>query len=291
MQIKLLFFIFYITSTLYAQHILKNEYFITHDAVMLSDIVNIGKKGDQKLFKLSKERHTLRIETKKLVLLLHKKGFQEYIAKHNGYVQFTKRSPISRKKLKDAIQKLYTNKYKNITIQNISIEPNHYITKLPLHYTIHFQKRAYLSNKGIFYIKSDDKKIFFHYKLNAKVTVLQTKNNLHRATPLTRQNCQKKSIILQRFRAMPIGNINHNRYQSKHYLPANSIVTEWDVEGLDLVKRGEDVRVFLQDGTIEISFSAKALQSGKLGDTIELRNRENKRITVKIIGKNRAEVE
>jgi len=63
-----------------------------------------------------------------------------------------------------------------------------------------------------------------------------------------------------------------------------------DVSELDLVRRGERVNIFINDANIEISFSAKALQNGKLGSIIEVLNQEGKRIKVIVTGKNRAEV-
>ena len=39
-----------------------------------------------------------------------------------------------------------------------------------------------------------------------------------------------------------------------------------------------------------INFSAKALQSGKLNDIISVRKRDGKRLKVRVVGKNRAEI-
>jgi hypothetical protein len=131
MQMKIILFFLYLSSILHAQHILKNEYFINHDTVMLSDIVKIPKKNDIALFTLPKERHSLRVKTRNLTALLRTKGYKDYVCKHRGYIQFTKRSPIPREKLKKAIKNLYQQKYPLIQIRKINVEPNRYLTKLP----------------------------------------------------------------------------------------------------------------------------------------------------------------
>ena len=80
-----------------------------------------------------------------------------------------------------------------------------------------------------------------------------------------------------------------NHYEAKHRLKAGLIVTQRDIQGLYFVKRGSNVVVTLNDSGIEITFSAKALQSGRMGDMISVLH-ENKKIRVKVSGKNRAEI-
>jgi len=291
MYTKAVLLLLFISSISYAQNILKNTYYINNDYIMLSDIVKVNPNNDKKLFRLEQNRHTLRIKTKKLTKLLKKEGYDGYISKHRGYIQFNKRSPINRDKLKIALKKLYLKKYDQISILSVNIEPNSYIQKLPDTYTIAFERRSFLSKKGTLYIKTpDNKKIFFHYFIQAKVSTYQAKKNLKKGTQLSNRNCQKKSIILDKFRAMPIQNIGTNHYQSKHHIRVGSIITTRDVTGVDLVRRGSMVNVFIRNGNMEISFSAKALQNGKMGDTIKLLNKEGKKIKVIITGKNRAEV-
>ena len=68
------------------------------------------------------------------------------------------------------------------------------------------------------------------------------------------------------------------------------LITSRDVTGLYLVKRGESVNVTLKSSGIDISFSAKALTSGRAGDMISVLRSEGKKIKVRVIGKNRAEM-
>ena len=283
--------LFFITTNLFSQHILQKQYYINHNSVMLSDIVTTPPKNDKELFLLEPQRHTLRVKTKKIIALLKANGYNDYTSQHRGYVQFTKRSPIDVTQFKEKIASLYRSKYNTITIKSIEVHPNVYMQYLPKEFTVHFEKNSFLRSHGILYIKTPKmREIFFHYTIVASVVVYKAKRDIRRETPLESRNCQKNSIILERFRAMPLQDIYTHRYQSRHYIRNGHIITMRDVAELDLVKRGERVNIFINDANIEITFSAKALQNGKLGSTIEVLNQEGKRIKVIVTGKNRAEI-
>lgn len=276
---------------LFSQNILKKEYYIDNDYVMLSDIVKTAKSNDAKILKLQSNRHTLRIYSKDLQEILTQYGYNNYTPLHKGYIQFTKRSPIHKQKFISAIKRYYTNKYKAIKISSVEVEPETYTESLPQNYSIKFEKKQYLSNVGRFYIQTPEhKKIFFHYLIQAKLPVYITKYEIRKGIELDSRNCKKKSIMLQRFRAIPVQNLNKKRYQSKHYIRASKILTQRDVTQLDLIKRGSMVNVFMRNNNMFISFVAKALQNGQLGSQIEVINSKKKKIKVVVTGKNRAEV-
>ncbi|WP_457744008.1 flagellar basal body P-ring formation chaperone FlgA [Sulfurimonas sp.] len=262
-----------------------------NNTVMLSDIINVNQKNDKKLLQIKQNRHSLRIRTKDILNLLKKNGYLNYSKNHNAYIQFTKKSPINKNILQKAIQKFYKNNYKQISINFIELRPVSYLQSLPKNYTIHFQNRAYLSNKAIFYIKTEDRKeIFFNYLIHAKVVVFTPKNKIKKDTQLSNINCKKNSIMLDRFKAMPIQDIGTGKYQAKHTLRPSNVITKRDVSALNLIRRNSMINVFLDRGNMLISFSAKALQNGKLGDTIKVINSNGKKISVLVIGKNKAEV-
>jgi flagella basal body P-ring formation protein FlgA len=166
-----------------------------------------------------------------------------------------------------------------------------YLENLPDEYSVHFEKRAYLANEGILYIKTPNhRKIFFKYTLNAVVDVYQPRAEIKKGTPLSVLNMKKHSIILDKFRAMPLQEIEPNAYQARHHIKTGKTITKRDITGLTLVKRGSVVNVSLQNGAISISFSAKAVQDGKLGDKISVVQSNEKKMRAVVVGKNRAEV-
>jgi len=288
--LKIIFLLIF-STLVFATNNLKSNYFIQHDVIMLSDIVHVKKKDDKKLFNIEKYRHSKRIQKDKLLKILQKNGYSNYTSKHS-YIQFTKQSPIDIGILQESIKKLYKNKYKNIKISSIIIAPTHYLDKLPKHYSVHFNKRAHLSNKGVLYIKTDDnKKIFFNYEIVTTITVLVARNNIKKDSELSSINTRKNSIILNRLRAMPLQRLHVNKYQAKHNLKTNDIITNRDVIGLYLIKRGSNINVNLKNAGINIYFSAKALQNGRLGDRISVLQKKGKKLKVIVTGRNKAEVQ
>ncbi|MEN4053216.1 MULTISPECIES: flagellar basal body P-ring formation chaperone FlgA [Sulfurimonas] len=286
---KALFILSLLFLTLQANQELQHEYSVTGKDIMLSDIVN-SPKEDARLFQISPSRHSKRVKSKELLRLLKEYGYKNFQAKH-AYVQFSQKSPINTDKIKNSLIEYYQEKYKDIKIEKVDLLPSKYMTHLPKEYKVGFSRNAYLSRKGVLYIKTpDNKKIFFNYNMYARLNVYETKKKIEKGEELSELNCKKKSIILEKFRAMPLMDLPRARYEAKHRLKKFSLLTQRDVVGLFLIKRGSHVNVYLQDEGVYITFGAKALQSGRYGDTITVVNQNKKKIHVRVIGKNRAEV-
>jgi len=64
--------------------------------------------------------------------------------------------------------------------------------------------------------------------------------------------------------------------RAKRFLPAGTALQGQDVEMVPLVKRGQLVDVFSSVGGVSIMTSAKAMETGSLGDLVELRSSERK---------------
>lgn len=286
---KLFLFLHLFTLLLFANIQLQQEYLVTAKTVKISDIIKSPKK-DSILFNINANRHSKRVKASYLIKELKSYGYHDITSRH-AYIQFTQKSPLNTKKLTSLLKRYYKEHYKNIEIQKITIKPIKYLSTFPKNFTVGFRDKAYLSHKGTFYIKTvENKKIFFNYTLLAKLSVYRAKKKIEKSEPITRINTEKKSIILDKFRAFPLMDISTVHYEAKHRIRQYSLITQRDVITLHLVKRGENVTVTLKNQGIYITFLAKALQSGRLGETIRVMHK-NKKIRVRVTGKNRAEVE
>lgn len=286
MRSLLLFLFFTLSQDLLATTNLKSNYFISNDYILLSDIVK-DVKNDKKLFTLENNKHIKRVKSKKLFSLLKENGITD-IKYKSSYVQFTKESPIDTSMIKTAISTLYQEKYSTISINKISVTPRRYLDKMPDQYTISLPKNAHLSNKGTLYIKTPDrKKIFFDYYISAKINVYVSKKTIERSEELSVINTLKKSVILNRFRAMPTKEIVS--LQAKNRIKESKIITSRDVTGLFLIKRGDAISVSIKNSNMAISFLATAERSARLGDEIYVKNKKGNKIRVIVTGQNRAE--
>lgn len=288
MLIKILL-LFFISISLNATTIIQNSYYVKNNDINLSTIVK-NVKQDVLLFKIHSNRYSKQVKSTLLIKLLKEHGYSDYKAKGN-YITFKKKSPINLSKIKKSIEKYYKEKYSIINIQKVEVQPRGYITSLPKNFTVHLRKRNFLSKNGVANIRTiKNKQLFFDYTITAKLPVYITRKKLKKDTELSALNTQKKSIILDKFRAKPIQKITKNTLQTKHQIKQNKILTSRNVEELNVIKRGSTVRIILHGMGMDISFEAKAIRDAKIGETITVRSNNNKILKVKAIGKNRAEM-
>lgn len=288
MLFKALLFLIFVLS-LFGDNSLKSNYYIKSDEIKLSDIVSHTNE-DEKLFTIMQGKYTKRVKSSKVLEQLRKYGYQNYTAKHS-YIKFTKISPIDTSKIEKEIEKIYKSKYKNIKINTIEVRPRGYLEALPDNYVVSLAPKKHLKSSGIVSIRSKSKKqLFFDYHVDAVVQIYETREKLKRNTELSHRNCRKKSIILNKFRALPIQELVKGRLQSKNHLKANAILTSRDVRELVLVKRGSIINMTLNNNNIDISFSGEALEDATFGEVIKVKQNNEKILKVRITAKGRGEV-
>jgi len=242
------------------------------------------------IYKIAPEKYTKRVKSKELLKTLKEHGYRNITCK-SRYVKFVKKSPVNTSKIALYIKEYYLKEYAQINIKEIRVEPRGYITSLPLEYSVDIRGKNYLSRKGVVSIKTPkNKKIFFNYDIAASVWIYLSRKQIKKDVELSALNTLKKSIILDRFMAKPIQNLNAHALQAKRRIKKDRVITNRDVEMLSLVKKNAHINVSLNSKNMSISFSAKALQNGKLGDTIRVQKNNGKRLRVRVVGKNRAEI-
>lgn len=285
-----IFFLIVVFLELLSAGILNKDYYVNSNDINLSQIVS-DISSDVVLYSFDEGKYTKRVKSTDLIEKLKSYGYDSYTSKSN-YVKFTKKSPIDIKKIEKYIKEFYKRIYPTIDIKQISIMPRAYIESLPNKYIINIQAKNSLYNYGTLYIKTQEqKKIFFDYTIDASVDVLVAKNNIKRDTELSVINCIKKSIILDRFRATPLENLQNGSVQSKVSIKEGSIITLRDIQKLSVVKRGSFVTTTLKSDGISLSFSGKAETDGIVGDIITVQKSDGKKLKVLVTGRNMAEVQ
>ena len=80
--------------------------------------------------------------------------------------------------------------------------------------------------------------------------------------------------------------------RAKRFVPAGTMVRLRDLESVPLVKRGQLVEVYSTVGATTVRTAAKAVESGALGELVELRSTEQKRRVLfgKVTGPRRVEL-
>ena len=265
---------------------LQSTYYIDSNEIYISHIIKDAPRNKE-IYKLSEGKYTKRVKSQDLLKVLKENGYRDIVAE-TSYVKFVKSSPIDTSKIVDYVRLYYQRHYENIEIKDIKIQTRGFIKSLPESYMVEMRGDAYLAKDGILSIKTQkNKKIYFNFAVDAKVVVYVTKETLARATPLSALNTFKNSIILDRFMAKPIQELESMPLESKHHLQKDSIITIRDIEILSMVKRNENINISMDNNNMSITFSAKALQDAKLGDTIMVEKSNGTKLKVVIVGKNR----
>lgn len=266
---------------------LQKTYYIDSDDIYISHIIKDAPRN-KKIYKISDGKYTKRVKSQDLVKILRDNGYRG-IKAETSYVKFVKQSPIDTSKIVNHIRLYYQRHYKNIEIKDIRVQTRGFLESLPKNYVVEIRDDAYLSKDGILSIKTPkNKKLYFNFIVDAKVFVYTTRERLSRATPLSALNTTKKSIILERFMAKPIEDLMIMPLESRHNLQKDSIITTRDVEILSMIKRNQSVNVSMDSKNMSITFSARALQDAKMGDTITVEKANGTRLKVVVVGKNRA---
>jgi flagella basal body P-ring formation protein FlgA len=284
---RLLLALFFISCSLYARELHK-VYFVTSNDINLS-VITGDKKNDMHLYTIQRDRYLLRVRSKDLLEILHKNGYRDF-KRHLSYVMFIKEPAIDMEALEEKLKNAYKEFYSSITIKDVKIIPRERIEALPQSFSLKIQRQSFLRSHANMSIKTPQgKQYFFDYYIDALVEVYKAKKKILKGEPLSGRNIEKRTLQLDRFRAKPIQ--NYIGTQAKHRIKEGKVITQRDVSKLSLVHRGEYVSVLLEQNTLEIGFSAKALQEGSINDIILIQNKRGKKMRAKVIGKNLVQVQ
>ncbi|MDD5372180.1 MAG: flagellar basal body P-ring formation chaperone FlgA [Sulfurimonas sp.] len=289
MLFKLLIFVL-IYLNLHANTEIEDTYYVDN-RIINSSVITKDTKNDFTILSIDKNSNTQKIKTKDLMKLLSDHGYKNYHSK-KSYINFILKSPIDVSLLKLKLKEYYEKNYETIDIQNISIEPRGHITALPKDYIVNIESHDFLSKNGIINIKTaENKKIFFNYLIKATVMVYISSDIIKKEAQISPQNYIKKSVVLDKFRAKPIQNIDNSSIQAKRHIPKDTILTHNDIELLHVIKRDSMINVTMSKDGMNIIFSAKALQDAKVDDIIKVQNSNGKILKAKVTGSNKAELE
>ena len=289
MLLKYILLTLLMSMALFSSTLLNSVYYVDTKEIYLKTILPTTKNNIE-LFKINSTKHSKKVRAKDLLALLKHHGYNEFSSKHS-YIKFIQKSPVNTTRIEDRLRQYYEENYLDINIISLHVEPRSYIDFLPKSYSIKIKKNSFLKKDGVLSIKTqNNKKIFFNYTIKATLKVFISRMKIRKDTELSVVNLKQKVILLDKFRAKPYQSIDAGTYQAKHHISENKILTSRDVSSLSLVKRKSSVSITMNRDNIDISFSAKALQNGKLNDIIKVQKSNGKVLQVIVTGRNTAEI-
>ena len=285
---KLLLTFLLILSTAFAYKLQKNY---TYDSPIIyaSDLFpDINKEFE--VVQIPAHLQHFQISQKRLFDLFAREGV-ELEGRALGVVHFRRSSDLDLSDLKNKLEAYYLEHLPFLTINNITIEANRHINFLPKKYETVFKKQLYKQNSGTFKITTQKERIFFTFNIDATYSQFQAKNSIKKGTLLTANNTKLVIVDFRRTYDPLIGFDALSKVEAKRYLKAGKIITLKDVTPISLVKKGAIVNVKLIEGNILIHFTAKALKSGNMHESIYIKKNDGTRLKAKIIGNNKVTIE
>ncbi len=204
---------------------------------------------------------------------------------------------IPTKNIEKVIYDSYTKQYPTIEIESIRIKQ---IGKTPKRFNtfkeqeISLHKSALKRDKStisvIYSTPKKDKKIYFKYKIKAKISIYKANTLIPRNSPLSLENLHLEKIPFTTLISQPITTEDIDKYSAKRAIKKNKIITLLDIkQSLDVV-RNQKVNAIILEDDLKITFQATSLKSGFIGDVIKIRRGKKRIFKAKIISKNHVEV-
>ena len=290
MLLKLVFLFFIFVSSSFS-YILEPHYTILTREFNASTVIpNI--ENDFVIYEFDKNKQKKAFNSDRLL-----KIFRSYDInledKSKGLVHVEQKSLVDLEPIKEKIKAYYKEFYPDIQISSVIIKSNTFIKELPEKYEIIFKSNAYKYSVSSIQIQieSSKRRYFINYKIKAKIKLFKARHNINRGKILTQIDTIYKLYDFEKLRGTPLKNHHSKRLRLKKRIQEGHIIYEKNVETIPDVLKGKNVLVTLQEGGVLLEFQAKSLQDAHVGDTIYIEKRNGKRLRVRVIGRNKVEIE
>jgi len=254
--------------------------------------IDASISNDFIIYHFEKNKHVKSFTSQKLLKRLKDKGL-ELEDKTKGIVHIYRSSQLDYAPITQAIKDYYHDFYPNMHIKNILYSKKNFIQELSTDYTLQFKKKAYLyhrSNLQLLYTKTD-KRHFISYTIEATLKVFKARNNINRGKLLTPLDLRSENEVFKRFKSLPIQTALKGRLRLKKRLIKGKIVYLRDIEKLPDVLKNKEVNVRFISGNVHLEFLAISLEDGHIGEEINIKKRDGKRLKAKVISPNFVEIQ
>lgn len=288
---KLLFFLLFTFTSLFAGITLKSTYFYSSPTITLQDL-DKNALTNPVVLEINKEKSHYRINAKVFQKSLKKQNIDSALPPKHRYISFIKKSPINTEALKNKIKTFYQSRYKTMIIKDVRIWPHTYLEQLPLDYDFNINPKNIKKSSGNFQLKRPHQhSLLFEYQLTAYVNVPVATRIIKRDESLSKINTKLSPKLFATMKSLPLESSQLPYYCAKHTIKVGDVISQRDVTLTPLIKRHDDVNVQMKRGSLLIEFSAKSLSNGALNDMITLEKADGKRVSAKVVGPLRAEMQ
>ncbi len=137
---------------------------------------------------------------------------------------------------------------------------------------------------------SKKRKLYFKYRIHADITLYTAATSLQRERTITPETAVQTTIPFTMLYHRPVDESAFYHYVARRHIKAGSILSYDQLKKRRDIARNDTVTALIKDGGLVLSFQAKALQEGDVGDVIKIRKDYKKRFKARILSNTTVEV-
>ncbi|NPA73863.1 MAG: flagellar basal body P-ring formation protein FlgA [Epsilonproteobacteria bacterium] len=206
--------------------------------------------------------------------------------KSGGIVTFDRQCYIDYDKdlILRSLRRIFKKRYPHIKIKSLTVKA---LNSFPQDfknykfYKIEVSKYALQKNDGTFavlYKNSDDRtlRVYFRFKIVAKVTVFKAKNNITNGKILTSKDYEKKEVDFDKIPSNILSLDKDGEIVAKTFIKKGKILTSYMVKKKTLIRKKDVVTAVIKSGALKVEFEATALNDANIGDEVRVINSDKK---------------
>ncbi len=199
--------------------------------------------------------------------------------------------------VKNMLERKFLQTYPSMEIENIDIKSASSINKKFSTFKVvklSITKDNLRRNRGsvLVTLKKGNKRrnFYFRYNINATIALYKTTIPIKTGREITPDLVSLQRVKFKTLYDTPIKNKDFYKYIAKTNIKEDSVLSLRVLKKLTDIKRNDIVTAIIKEGGVTLSFSAKALGEGNIGDIIKIRRDHKKIFKAKIVSKNSVEV-
>lgn len=242
------------------------------------------------VLEISRDLNLYKVRSSEIVKEFEKHGIR--VEAKTPIIEFVKSSSGNFSELEERVGELFVKEHsKNqILVRGVQVSPT---TSVELEgwrlLEIDFDSKLLKRSTGTFSAYFSDvvgnkRKSFFRYEIDATLEAIFTKETLKGGDVLDSGSVEIRRIPFERITSEWMRKDQVGKVSVKSYTSPETLLTQDRIIPKIVVRRGDVVRVRIQEGAVSLEFSATAQQEGAVGSKIRVRNEKNKKsYDVKII--------
>ncbi len=196
------------------------------------------------------------------------------------------------------IRKRFKKEYPSIKIERIFIQPLNSFPKNFKSYNIEdieiskYNLKKYKGTLCVVY-KNQNRllRLYFKFKIKAKITLLKAKNNITNGKILSLKDCEKYEVDFKKVPSGLLKSCSNGKLISRTFIKKGSVLSNYMFKKKSLIRKKQTVTAVLDSGFLTLEFDARALNDADLGDEIKVINKSGKVFKAKVVAKDTVEIE